>query len=201
MQPGTPGNRGVFLRERDLAMTYQHGEQRDPYDLALLPPSHSRRASARQVIGSPYVWDGDGQSEDESARAQPGPAPWAQIRPVGRAVIGDEMRVVAAWCELGDCIGRYAESGALGQADIVARAMAAGWCKDGFGRLVCPSCQQRFPIWSSAPLVPRALVVTRQLGPPERYIGDHRQRPATSGAGRMGGGLRATAPGGLADRP
>jgi hypothetical protein len=39
-------------------------------------------------------------------------------------------------------------------ADIAVRALAAGWCEDGFGRLVCASCQQRLPIWSSAPVVP-----------------------------------------------
>jgi hypothetical protein len=70
-----------------------------------------------------------------------------------RAVIGDHLREPAAWCELSPCIARYADAEALGQADVVARAIAAGWCKDLFGRLICPACQQRLPVWSAAPLV------------------------------------------------
>lgn len=115
-----------------------------------------------------------------------------RVLPTGRAVIGDELREVAAWCELSPCIARYADPGALGHADIVARALAAGWSKDGFGRLICPSCQQRFAIWSSAPLVPR--MRWGQLGSVERrYVGQHRARGAVSPAGRLGGGLRTVA--------
>lgn len=114
-----------------------------------------------------------------------------QVLTAGRAVIGDELRAVAAWCELGECIARYADPSALGYADIVAQALAAGWCKDGFGRLVCPSCQQRFPIWSSAPLVPHARMPGPPIGQPVRYVGQHRLRAAASRAARLGGGLRA----------
>jgi hypothetical protein len=71
-------------------------------------------------------------------------------------VIGDQLREVAAWCELSPCIARYTHAKALGQADIVARAVADGWRKDAVGRLICPECQQRRPIWSAAPVVPRA---------------------------------------------
>lgn len=116
---------------------------------------------------------------------------WAGERPV----IGDELRQVAAWCELGWCIARYVDSVALGFADLVARALAAGWCKDGFGRLICPACQQRFAIWSSAPVLPHARDVARNAGPATRYVGQHRPRGAGSRASRLGGGLRRTGPG------
>lgn len=170
---GYRASRGFWLaRERDLAMTY-----------------HS--------IGSLYVWDEGGRAEHNQASAQPGQARWRQFLVAGRAVIGDELRAVAAWCELGECIARYSDSGALGHADVVARALASGWCKDGFGRLVCPSCQQRFPIWSSAPLVPRTHVPARRFSSPKRYIGEHRARAP---AGRPGGGLRSTAPAEPEDR-
>ena len=70
-------------------------------------------------------------------------------------MIGDQLREPAVWCDLGPCIARYADTEALGQADVVARAIAVGWCEDMFGRLICPACQQRLPIWSAAPLVLR----------------------------------------------
>jgi hypothetical protein len=59
-----------------------------------------------------------------------------------RAVIGDELRIPLAWCEMGACISRYADPAALGEADIRARAIAAGWRADALGRLACPQCQQ-----------------------------------------------------------
>jgi hypothetical protein len=62
--------------------------------------------------------------------------------PAGRAVIGNELRVPAVWCEFGACIGRFSHPDALGMRDVRARAEAAGWCQDAFGRLGCPRCQQ-----------------------------------------------------------
>jgi hypothetical protein len=77
-----------------------------------------------------------------------GPAPTAE-----RAVIGDELRELAAWCQIGACIARHTDRGALGEADIRNKAVAAGWCVDLFGRLICPSCQQIYAVWSARPLV------------------------------------------------
>lgn len=154
-----------------------------------------RFPTAGQAIGGLYVWDRGSQAEGESSagrhvqrwHVRPGYADQKEVLPTEHAVIGDELRQVAVWCELGMCIARYADPGALGHADIVARARAAGWCKDGFGRLICPPCQQRFAIWSSAPVVPR--MRWGQLGAPERrYVGQHRVRGGP--AGRLGGGLR-----------
>lgn len=72
-----------------------------------------------------------------------------------RAVIGDLLRIPIAWCQSGTCIAWYADPAALGETDVRARAVAAGWCVDAFGHLVCPPCQQRYHVWSARPLVPR----------------------------------------------
>ena len=58
-------------------------------------------------------------------------------------VIGDQIRVPAAWCDMAGCGSRFADPAALGEADNRARALAAGWGPDACGRLVCPACQQR----------------------------------------------------------
>jgi hypothetical protein len=65
-----------------------------------------------------------------------------------RAVLGDMIRWPTAWCEMPGCISWHDHPAALGEADIRARALAAGWCVDAVARLVCPSCQQRNPdLW------------------------------------------------------
>ena len=74
-----------------------------------------------------------------------------------RAVIGDELRIPIMWCEMGSCISWHSDSAALGEADIRARAIAAGWRVDALGRLACPRCQQsdgRF--WATHPARLRA---------------------------------------------
>jgi len=58
-------------------------------------------------------------------------------------VIGDQIRVPAAWCDMTGCRSRFAAPAALGEADNRARALAGGWGQDACGRLVCPACQQR----------------------------------------------------------
>jgi hypothetical protein len=62
-----------------------------------------------------------------------------------RAVVGDLIRRPTAWCEMAACISRYDDPAALGQADIRARALGAGWRHDTAGRLICPYCQRRRP--------------------------------------------------------
>jgi len=126
----------------------------------------------RQALGRPYVWDGglDGQPGSDDAdqdqvaaaermgavRRQPsaGGADALTCAAPGteRAVIGDHLRQLAVWCQVGRCIARYTDAAALGEADIRSRALASGWCLDAFGRLVCPSCQQLYPVWSARPL-------------------------------------------------
>lgn len=150
-----------------MAMTQEFAEQAQPYDRSRLwlPPGR-RDPATRQAIGSPYVWDGQTSG---SGNGRPHYVPGRHSRPevdtrrpattapaiAEPAVIGDELREIVAWCELSPCIARYTDRQALGQADIVTRAVASGWCKDAIGRLICPACQQHRPIWSAAPLVPR----------------------------------------------
>jgi hypothetical protein len=66
-------------------------------------------------------------------------------RPAGRPVIGDQLRLPMVWCQMGSCIARHFDPQALGEADIRARAIAAGWRVDALGRLACPGCQQTSP--------------------------------------------------------
>ena len=75
----------------------------------------------------------------------------AQI--TARAVIGDQLRMPIMWCEMGSCISWHTDPAALGEADIRARVIAAGWRVDALGRLACPRCQQsdgRF--WATHPV-------------------------------------------------
>ena len=57
-------------------------------------------------------------------------------------VIGDQIRVPGAWCDMTGCAAKFADPAALGEADNRARALVAGWCADPVGQLVCPACQQ-----------------------------------------------------------
>jgi hypothetical protein len=85
--------------------------------------------------------------------ADPLAGPVATLEP---AVLGDRIRRPAAWCEMAACISRYDDPTALGEADIRARALGAGWRHDAVGRLVCPYCQQHNPALCTAyPLVPQ----------------------------------------------
>jgi hypothetical protein len=94
----------------------------------------------------------------------PAVAPWttspgqagtkADVEITERAVIGDELRMPLAWCEMGACISHYADPAALGEADIRARAIEAGWRADALGRLACPQCQQGDSwFWTAHPAV------------------------------------------------
>jgi hypothetical protein len=74
--------------------------------------------------------------------------------PAERAVIGDEIRIPIMWCEFGSCIARYTHRDALGERDLRARALAAGWRYDALGRLACPDCTQHDPaFWPTRPPV------------------------------------------------
>jgi hypothetical protein len=67
-----------------------------------------------------------------------------------RAVIGDQLRMPSMWCEMGSCSSRYTDPAAVGEADIRARAIGAGWRIDAFGRLTCPRCQQADPAFRAS---------------------------------------------------
>jgi hypothetical protein len=78
----------------------------------------------------------------------------ADVEITERAVIGDELRMPLAWCEMGACISHYADPAALGEADIRARAIEAGWRADALDRLACPQCQQGDSwFWTAHPAV------------------------------------------------
>jgi hypothetical protein len=71
------------------------------------------------------------------------------------APIGDALRIPIAWCEMDSCISNYEHPAALGEADIRARAITAGWRVDALGRLACPQCQRSGPwFWTTHPIVP-----------------------------------------------
>jgi len=153
-----------------------------------------RKPPPRQALGRPYVWDGgqDGlparpevghgqvPAADRGGAARredaPGGADTLSRPAVGteRTVIGDHLRQLATWCQLGACIARYTDAAALGEADIRDRAVAAGWCLDAVGRLVCPSCQQDYPVWSARPLALRARD-GRQARGATAVVGQHRR--------------------------
>ena len=157
-----------------------------------------RKPPPRQALGRPYVWDGswdgsqDGQlagpDTDHGRKAAAGPTAGERpheradgvdaltgvVASSGQAVIGDDLRQPAAWCQIGACIARHTDAAALGEADIRSRALACGWCLDAFGRLVCPSCQQHYPVWSARPLALRAQA-GRQRGATSIQAGQHRR--------------------------
>ena len=78
----------------------------------------------------------------EALAATPVTRPIARTRTTMRAVIGDRLRLPMMWCEMDSCICWYAHPAALGEADVRARAIDAGWRVDAVGLLVCPRCLQ-----------------------------------------------------------
>ena len=65
---------------------------------------------------------------------------------------------------MGACISHHADPAALGEADIRARAISAGWRVDRLGRLACPQCQQNGSgFWASHPVAlwDRNVAITR----------------------------------------
>lgn len=84
----------------------------------------------------------------------------------GHAVIGDELRIPAVWCDFGACIDRYSHPDALGLADVRARAVAAGWRQDALGRFACPRCVQGNAAFrATMPLAPSQSEPSDELAP------------------------------------
>lgn len=82
-----------------------------------------------------------------------------------RAVIGDEIRIPIMWCQFGSCIATYTHPRALGERDLRARALGAGWRYDALGRLACPDCAQHdTAFWARR----SPALVTRRPGPVRR---------------------------------
>src|SRR5215831_20921756 len=107
---------------------------------------------ARRLVGSRRAGRGVQQGPPSPADAQAPRPPARQdpqdplVHPVAiteHSVIGNRIRVPAAWCDIPGCGARFADAAALGEADNRARALAAGWGADDFGWLMCPACRQR----------------------------------------------------------
>jgi len=122
------------LREDDRAETPGHDRAETPGDDRAETPGDARPAAPAKA---------------DHGSAEP-PA-----GPTVRAIIGDQLRMPVMWCEMGSCISWHADPAALGEADMRARAIGAGWRIDAFGRLACPRCQQTDPnFWACHQVVP-----------------------------------------------
>lgn len=85
------------------------------------------------------------------------------IHPVAiteHCVIGDQIRIPAASCDMAGCGAAFADPAALGEADNRARAVVAGWAGDPLGMLLCPGCQQRDHATLAQPALPREAGIT-----------------------------------------
>jgi hypothetical protein len=87
------------------------------------------------------------------------------------AVIGDELRQPALWCDFDQCINRFADPAALGEADVRQRATSAGWRQDALGRLACPQCQQSNPAFRITGAVVPAEPLEAVAAPPDHVAG------------------------------
>jgi hypothetical protein len=103
------------------------------------PPEngHARRRDYGQA-GPPR----NGYLRPEALAAAPVATPVTHTQNTARAVIGDRLRLPITWCEMASCISWFAHPAALGEADIRARAIDAGWRLDAVGLLACPQCVQ-----------------------------------------------------------
>ena len=151
---------GIWPDETSMAqMGDWLAELRDDADAGAEPPAgrHARLGSAQGPRAEPCASAPDRATAPVEtippAEAMPRAEARARARVTGRAVIGDELRTPIMWCEMGACISRYSDPAALGEADIRARAIGAGWRVDALGRVACPRCQQtdgRF--WATHPV-------------------------------------------------
>ena len=135
------------IREHDHARSARDDASDDASD------DHARRAPGDdprpEATAEPEA-QAEPEATAETARAEASD----QTADTARAVIGDELRVPIMWCEMGSCISWCADSSALGEADLRARAISAGWRVDALGRLACPRCQQTDPwFWATSPVV------------------------------------------------
>jgi hypothetical protein len=139
-------------------------------------PKHARRPGAGGWAGRMAKPRSPGRPADRRAVRLPAHRD-PLVHPVAiteHCVIGDQIRVPAAWCDMAGCGSRFADPAALGEADNRARALTAGWGLDACGRLVCPACQQRHRRPAEREMTARE---------PETEV----RAPAGSPAGRPGG--------------
>ena len=154
-------------------------------------PRHARRLGMARWAGQTadsaparVPAGGDRQSPQPVVRFDP---LIHQVAITGHCVIGDQIRVPAAWCAMARCGAAFADPAALGESDNRARAVAAGWATDALGRLVCPACQRDRP-------VPAWWVLSSEPG----TAGD---RGPAGGTGRPGDGTNQSVRSAAAGRP
>jgi hypothetical protein len=140
-------------------------------------PRHARRLGVTRRAGhraepAPVRVPADGNRDAAHAAVRFDPLTHP-VAITGHCVIGDQIRVPAAWCAMAGCQAAFAAPAALGEADNRARAVAAGWAKDALDRLVCPACQRDHPAppWWVPPGEPGT-------------AGDHRPGGGTTRPGR-----------------
>lgn len=179
-----PGPWLAQLREEDGGTGNGNGDHAEP--AAALPRPYvgllGGTSAGQEITGGqavppeadahPHQWrrDGTPESSDSGVVAVPAAAPRRAAAPAAsRAIIGDELRRPAVWCQMGACVTRYADPHALGEADNRARAERAGWREDAWGRFACPSCLQRstefrvrYPVvpWDKERAVAMAILMT-----------------------------------------
>ncbi len=116
----------------------------EPPAAARAEPARAEPARAEPVPAEPVVHAEPARAEP-AVRAEPARAEATHTTTTVRAVIGDQLRMPIMWCELGSCTSSHADPAALGESDMRARAIDAGWRIDAFGRLACPRCQRSDP--------------------------------------------------------
>ena len=165
-------------------------------------PRHARRSGVARWAGPiaepalvSVLANGDRDAAQPAVRFDP------LIHPVaitGHCVIGDQIRVPAAWCAMTGCQAAFADPAALGEADNRARAVAAGWAKDALGRLVCPDCQHDHlvPAWWVPSPEPGTVGHHGPAGGPARSAGGTSRsvRPAVWGPRAAGRGRHHQTP-------
>ena len=159
-------------------------------------PRHARPPAAGGWAGRMAKLRSHGQPAERRAPRAPARRD-PLVHPVAiteHCVIGDQLRVPAAWCDVAGCRSRFAHPAALGEADNRARALAAGWGPDSCGRLLCPACQPRARGPAQREVIarePETAGVRTSAGGPAAPRGRARQ----SARSRLAGWYRAVARG------
>ena len=146
------------------------GRQRGPADAGQQDPARTSWAPQRYPAPARTGVPGNARPPGRSRSARTGPPAGAPMR----AVIGDELRMPIMWCEMDSCISWHADRTALGEADVRARAIRAGWRIDALGRLACPQCQQtKVAFRATRPVVlwdrATAIAMAARATAPERW--------------------------------
>ena len=169
-----------WLQTGDWLTTLRDDNRDTPMGDGHAQPARADYAS-QEFLAETYRAEAAARAE-ATARAEAAARAQAAARAASteRAVIGDELRIPIMWCEMGSCISRHADPAALGEADVRARAIKAGWRIDALGRLACPRCQQSDPtFWATDSIMPwdRYTAMARAAAVSSHDPGPARGRP------------------------